>query len=312
MPFNFLPIALGGASALGGFLASEAADDAANDAARILQGAEGEATPILQNALRRGTEARVAGFDTARGDISTATGEAVDENQAALERSLDFINPELVAARGAQNLLNDALGVNGPEAQAAFFQNFEDDPGFQAELQDRINAIDRSATAKGQLLSGRTLKAVGDEGQRFRRGAFTDRLNRLRQQASGAGGLATTGAGLIETTGGRVSNALLSRGTNLANLATRRGEAQASGIEGVGQVGATSALNRGDIAAENRLTRGRNRVRLINTLSGAAGTALSGLPNDLGRGGGGGAPGVPSAASFPGRRFPGERLRGRV
>lgn len=273
MAFNAIPLILGTGTTAGSFFASQAADRAANEAFNALSAAQTQAATQQAVGLQQATDERVQGLEQGRQDVIAGTQEGIAADEAALARSLDFIDPELVAARGAQNLLNDALGINGPEAQAAFFQNFQDDPGFQAELQDRINAIDRSASARGQLLSGRTLRAVGDEGQRFRRGAITDRLNRLRDVSGDATGVAARGANLISGTGQRTRNALISRGTNLANLSRRIGEARGTGRQAIGETFAARDINIGNALARRGLQRGKNQVEMINALSGGFGTA---------------------------------------
>lgn len=311
MAFNFLPLALGGANALGAFLAREEAQDTADDAARILQGGQDAALGPSLGAVQAGEQAQGQAIIDAQGNIVSSTNEAMEVNEDALERSLDFIDPELVAARGAQNLLNDATGVNGPEAQQAFFDNFQNDPGFQRELQERVNALDRSAASRGMLLSGGQLRAVGDEGQRFARSAFQDRLGRLQTQAAPAREIAGRGAGLITGAGQRAQDLTTARGRNLANLDLRRGESRAGAAMARGNILGTSALNRADIGANRRLARGEANQRFVNSLTTAGGAALGSVPSSAFRLNTGG-PFVPDASSFPGATVPGERLRGRV
>ncbi len=87
--------------------------------------------------------------------------------------------------------LTNALGVNGQQPQQDFFSNFQNDPGFQAEVDFGLGGVEKSLAARGMLNSGRSLRDLQTFGQLKRRGAFNDRLNMLAR-LSGAGQSATT------------------------------------------------------------------------------------------------------------------------
>lgn len=89
------------------------------------------------------------GYDTGRADI---TGYA--------DKAQGYLDPYLQSGGATNALLADALGVNGPEAQARYMANFQNDPGYQAQFNSGINALDRSATARGGLYSGAPMRRV--------------------------------------------------------------------------------------------------------------------------------------------------------
>lgn len=361
MPFNAIPLILGAASATGAFLNRREADDAAEDATAFItnaeQGAANRLNAFFQDAggeVRAATGAAAGRIGGAFGDEATAAGLATGERiaglreaEAALERGVEdfrgaeaeglgaaqfFIDPELASARAAQAELDAATGALGVEAQQEFFDRFQDDPGFNALLDARRRAVISSAADLGLRQSGRAVEAVADTGEQSRLDAITRRLDRLRQTAAGAGGLATSSANLASGSGQRIANALLDRGTNLGNLAARRGTERGLGLtqpaalrregveatnaltlrglsaglglEGQGVQAQTQGQRRiGNALARRRLTEAENQQDFINSLNRSFGsTAGSGFGfgrNALTFGGGGAAPsggGIESSA----------------
>lgn len=173
-----------------------------------------------RRALRHATQA-------ASGSLTTGRNEALQEIDTGLDRSLDFLAPSREGGLGALTQYLDAVGVNGQPAQQTYFDNFQNDPGYQAELGARLDAIDRTGAARGQSLSGRTLSALADEGQRFQRSAFNDRLDRLS-------GLSSLGQNAAGQSAGLTTNAFNQRADldygfaqQKANLHTGYGNAAA-------------------------------------------------------------------------------------
>ncbi len=96
----------------------------------------------------------------------------------------------------ATTLLDDALGVNGNEAMQRFYDGFEMDAASRAELDTSLQGINRSAAARGGLLSGNTLSALADRGRLFERDRFQRRVGNLNQLSGREHGVAQNIAGL--------------------------------------------------------------------------------------------------------------------
>lgn len=157
---------------------------------------------ITGNAAEDAAKAQEAGFRRA------------EENQQGV---IDRILPQVETGDQARNQLAAALGLTGLEAQQGFFNNFQNDPGFQAQLDAGTRAVDQGASAGGQLNSGGRAKALFRFGQQQQNQAFNNRLNRL--------------AGL--TSFGQAATGQLQGGTNALNQAVvGQGNAQAGGIIG--------------------------------------------------------------------------------
>ena len=114
-------------------------------------------------------------------------------------------------------------GGAGPD-YSAFFQS----PGYQFRQDEGIRAIDRSASARGQLMSGGTLRELQRYGQGLASSEFNSYANRLSDLAGIGSSVATAGGQLGAQAAGQV-------GTSAANIGQSimaGGTAQASGIVG--------------------------------------------------------------------------------
>lgn len=108
--------------------------------------------------------------------------------------------------------LRAATGALGGEAQSNFYQNFQEDPGTQYRREQGMRSIDRQSSKMGGLGGGSRLKELSRFNQQLANEQLGNRLNRL-------GGLAQTDIGI---------------GSNLANLRTGLGSAQAQSMQNMG------------------------------------------------------------------------------
>lgn len=208
--FDFLKGAAGGAAFLPGVMDSLTGKGARKD----LDAAYGDSKGML---------------DAAYKDASAIGDRYYGEGRADL-------NPYAQQGLGANRLIADALGINGREAQAGYYQNFQTDPGFQGEVDAGVQALDRSATARGGLYSGAAMKGVQQFGHAKMGDAYRNRLAALTGQ-QGVGQQAAGGQ---------------------AQLAGQFGGDQMNLRYGYGQQGATNRINYGNALADNRGTLMKN------------------------------------------------------
>ena len=154
------------------------------------------------------------------------------------------LEPYAQSGRDADGQIRNALGLNGRDAHRGYYDNFQNDPGFEAETRAGIKALDGSATARGGLYSGAAMRGVAEYGQQQQGNAYRNRLNSLMQYGQQGQQAATTQAGVATQFGG-----------DRANLEY-----------GFGQQEAGNRLNLGNALAANRNTG-------VNNILGAAGTA---------------------------------------
>lgn len=185
-----------------------------------------------RNALKKGyadsKDMLQKGYDQGRGDI-----------QGGGDKALGYLDPYVQGGGRANNLLLNYLGANGVDAQRQAFADFANDPGYMQQQQAGINALDRSATARGGLYSGAALKGVSEYGQQFQRQAYNDRIGQL-------GGVAGQG---LQAAGGAASIAS-GTGNALGNMAFGFGQQQAAnrinyanGLANAANIGPQNVLN---------------------------------------------------------------------
>lgn len=103
------------------------------------------------------------------------------------------------------------------------FSKFYTSPGYQYRQDEGRRAIERSASARGALDSGATLKALSDYGQQTASDEYSNYLNRLY-------GLAGYGREATANTANLGANAAAGYGQGIANAGYLRGTGYSGGI----------------------------------------------------------------------------------
>ena len=155
--------------------------------------------------------ASAADWFAAQGAPSVAApSPGTDPTQGALAPGSDPSQP------GAQSPL-DALAAS---------------PGYQFQLQQGQQGLERAAAARGTLLTGGTAKALDRYNQDYASTAYANRVAQLQNLsglgAAAAGQQATLGTGYATQAGNLLNN----QATNMTGLITGQGNAQAAGTIG--------------------------------------------------------------------------------
>ena len=143
------------------------------------------------------------------------------------------------------------VGVNAlPDLVAAskytpFGMNqFQADPGYAFRMQEGLKALDRSAAARGGLLSGATLKGAQRYGQDLGSQEYTNAFNRYQIERNARLNPLQSLAGMSQSATNTLTNAAGQFGQNMADSATAMGNIRASGY--MNQANAlTGALGQG-------------------------------------------------------------------
>jgi hypothetical protein len=142
-------------------------------------------------------------------------------------------------------------GVNAlPELVAASkytpftMQQFQADPGYAFRLQEGMKALDRTAAARGGLLSGATLRGAQRYGQELGSQEFTNAFNRYQAERQARLNPLQSLAGMSQTSANMLTGAAGQYGQNMAENAAAMGNIRASGY--MNQANAlTGALGQG-------------------------------------------------------------------
>ena len=188
-----------------------------------------------------------------------AAGQSIDAQERMFELQVALQEPFRQTGLEAQNRLRTLLGMGEDRTAPDFgkyardFSNadFQTDPGYGFRMSEGMKAIERSAAARGGLLSGTTLKGITRFGQDTASNeslnAFnryqTNRSNQLNplQSLMGSGQTSTNAlSSAAQQTGAGMGSTYMGMGSGVANAQLAGGAARASGYTGM-----ANALNSG-------------------------------------------------------------------
>lgn len=212
-----------------------------------------------------------------------------------------ILNRGATATQPLSSLINPALGATGSLSQP-FSEKFtaptdvteQNDPGYKFRLSQGLEALQNSAAARGNLLSGNTAKAINDYAQNsasseygnvYNRslGEYQQRFNQFQigqsntyNRLAALSGIGQTTAGQLSSAGqaasNNIGNILLTSGQQIGNNINNAGAARASGY-----VGTTNALTGGinnlsQLAMLNQLYGGGNGLGSLSSITQNDGT----------------------------------------
>jgi len=253
------------------------------------------AAAIVGGAALIGTVGSMYAADKAAGaqkraarDAAAATSEAAQQSIDAQERmfgkQVELQEPFRQAGLSAQNRLMDYLALSenktapgyGKYARDFSMADYTADPGYGFRVSEGMKALERSAAARGGLLSGSTLKGITRFGQdtaseeyqnafnRYQVNAFwyssdavscPNRANQLNPLQSLMGAGQTSANALTSAagqTGAGMGSTYMGMGAGLSNAALAGGAGRASGY-----INMANALNQGLSTGANLYMQGQ-------------------------------------------------------
>jgi hypothetical protein len=203
---------------------------------------------VLQsNALQQGARTQ-----------ADAAQRAIDLQERINQQQTQLNAPFYSAGVTSQNRLLDLLGLSGNKgatgygkyAQDFSMGDFESDPGYAFRLSEGQKALERSAAARGGLISGGAMKAAQRYGQDMGSQEYQNAYNRYQtnraNQLNPLGSLTQSGQAAANFQAGNLG----SYGTNVGNLMGQQGQSQAAGQIGMGST-LGNAINTGISAYQN-------------------------------------------------------------
>jgi len=198
-----------------------------------------------------------------------AQKKAARRQQQQFEETKELLSPFVQAGELALEDLQASLGLSGEEAQRAFFEDFQTDPGFEAASQFGLDQVQDRFELSGRS-GGNLLAALSDRARRDLLGQFQTRQAQLGQLAGIGQGAASSLAGAGESSAARqgqfisnagqlTGNALVGAGNAVTGAADQLAFLQGAG-QGRQQIANASALTGGSQASfippipSNRLT----------------------------------------------------------
>ena len=175
-----------------------------------------------------------------------AASQASDAQRAMFERQVELQEPFRQAGLKGQNRLLELLGLGedknvpgyGKYATAEFgMDKFTADPGYAFRMSEGMKALERSAAARGGLLSGATLKGTQRYGQDLASQEYQNAFNRYQAERAGTLNPYQALAGTAQSSANVLTGAAGNLGQQLGSNIIGAGNAQAAG-----QIGSANAI----------------------------------------------------------------------
>ena len=195
---------------------------------------------------------------------------ATDVQYKMFEKNLELQKPWQEAGTTAVNRLAAGLAPGGEFGTKFSATNWQQDPGYAFRLAEGQKALERSAAARGGLISGNALKAAERYGQEMGSQEYQNAFNRYYREREAMLNPLQSLAGVGQTTAQSLGGAAQQLGTNVGNLASATGASTANSLLAAGQARASayqgygSALGQGIGGLANYLNYGRGNTGYVS------------------------------------------------
>lgn len=197
-----------------------------------------------------GTDAASRAADVQAG----AARDASNVQREMFERQVQLSEPWRKAGETALNKLIPLTDYT-PFSMA----HFQADPGYGFRMSEGMKALERSAAARGGLLSGATLKGIQRFGQDLGSQEYTNAFNRYQTERAARLQPLQSLAGVGQTTAQQIGQAGQTMASNVGDLMTSGAAARASGY-----VGSANALT-GALGNYLNYQQGQNMLNALRT-----------------------------------------------
>lgn len=205
--------------------------------------------------------------------------QAAQDAQAAQERmfqkQIDLQEPFRQAGLTAQQQIMQLLGIGGDASAAGYgslakpfgMDQFQQDPGYAFRQSEGMKALERSAAARGNLLSGSTMKGIQRFGQDLASQEYQNAFNRYQVERAARLNPLQSLMGSGQSSANTLTSAAGQMGQNTAANLYGAGQARASGYVGSANALSGALGNIGQMAMQLPLYQAQ--INYLN--SGAAG-----------------------------------------
>lgn len=211
------------------------------------------AAAVIGGAVIGGGASMIASGKAASAQKQAADAAATSQERM-FERQVELQEPFRQAGLTAQQQIMQLLGVGGDKTAAGYgslaqpfgAEQFQADPGYAFRQSEGMKALERSAAARGNLLSGSTLKGIQRFGQDLASQEYTNAFNRYQVERAARLNPLQSLMGSGQSSANVLTGAAGQLGQGLAQSELAAGQARASGY-----VGAANALNQAIGGATN-------------------------------------------------------------
>jgi hypothetical protein len=215
---------------------------------------------------------------------ANAARSAADLQQQQFDRTVELQEPFRQAGLSGQNRLMDYLGLSsnagapgyGKYARDFSMADFQADPGYAFRMSEGLKGLDRTAAARGGLISGGALKAATRYGEDLASQEYNNAFNRYQTNRSNQLQPLQSLAGQALTSSNTVGQAGQTMANNMGENYMGAANARASGY-----MGGANAIS-GGVGQYLNYNQGQNMLNAFGNRGMTAPTGYGGpaLPND--------------------------------
>lgn len=206
-------------------------------------------------AAKAQTQAAATSAEAAR----DTTQQGIEAQERMFARQVELQEPFRQTGLAAQNRLADLLGISGRTDMPGYgyglqpftMAQYQADPGYAFRLKRGIEALDRTAAARGGLLSGNQLRGVTEFGQDLASQEYQNAFNRFQTERANILNPLQSLGGVGQTSANALTSAAGNLGAGTAQMYGNLGSAL-----GASAIGAGNARASGYVGAANALTGG--------------------------------------------------------
>ena len=201
---------------------------------------------------------------SAAGTQAAAADRAAEGQERMFERQVELSEPWRKAGEQALNKL-----IPLTDYQTFGMPQFQADPGYGFRMSEGMKALERSAAARGGLLSGATLKGIQRFGQDLGSQEYQNAFNRYQAERAARLGPLQSLAGVGQTTAQQIGEAGMRTAANIGETQMSGAAARASGY-----VGGANALTQG-LGTYLNYSQGQNMLNALRSPTAAASTGYT-------------------------------------
>jgi hypothetical protein len=219
-----------------------------------------------------------------------AADKATESAERTLNRQIELQEPFRQGGLTAQNEIMQLLGIGGDKTAAGYgslgksfgADQFQQDPGYAFRQSEGMKALERSAAARGNLMSGSTMKGIQRFGQDLASQEYQNAFNRYQVERAAKLNPLQSLMGSGQSSANVLTGAAGQMGQNEASNIYNAGQARASGY-----IGQSNALNQALSGITNYMVQAPVNKAAIDYYSrtpAVGGGSSGGLPSTGGAG----------------------------
>lgn len=220
-------------------------------------------------------------------EYQAAADRARQDQQSAFNQQMGLQSPYQQAGLTAQQQIMRLMGLGGDQAAGDYGQyarpfgmdQFEQDPGYAFRQSEGMRALERSAAARGGLLSGNMLKGVQRFGQDLASQEYQNAFSRYQTERNARLGTLQGLMGAGQSAANVMTNAAGQYGQQRSQTALGLGQQLAQNRANLGSATAGNTYNLGQQLAQNRLNLGQSTAQNAYNVANAVAAGALGLGN---------------------------------